>query len=180
MRNYDGNKRFGNTQSPKASANQGSGNQGGSLVQGNLSTADIQRTLDPEFSFDQGKTPGVDTTPVNPPAGGQQQPGFGGTTRPPTGGAVNRDQLDPSIGVSQGGAGGDIDPGFTPGNKTSTGTDVGAVVGAGSSAGGGTIYDWYRKYLNQLGDYKTPSATSQEEMIRKMYEASLAANKSQQ
>lgn len=159
---YDGNKRFGNTQPPEASANQGSGNQGGSLVQGNLSTADIQRTLDPEFSFGPGKTPGADTAPVNPPAGGQQQPGFGGTTRPPTGGA-----------------GGDIDPGFTPGNKTSTGTDVGAVVGTGSSAGGGTIYDWYRKYLNQLGDYKTPSATSQEEMIRKMYEASLAANKSQ-
>lgn len=159
---YDGNKQFGNTQSPEASANQGSGNQGGSLVQGNLSTADIQRTLDPEFSFGPGKTPGADAAPVNPPAGGQPQPGFGGTTRPSTGGA-----------------GGDIDPGFTPGNKTSTGTDVGAVVGAGSSAGGGTIYDWYRKYLNQLGDYKTPSATSQEEMIRKMYEASLAANKSQ-
>lgn len=159
---YDGNKRVGNTQPPEASANQGSGNQGGSLVQGNLSTADIQRTLDPEFSFGPDKTPGVDTTPVNPPAGGQPQPGFGGTTRP-----------------SPGGAGGDIDPGFTPGNKTSTGTDVGAVVGTGSSAGGGTIYDWYRKYLNQLGDYKTPSATSQEEMIRKMYEASLAANKSQ-
>lgn len=159
---YDGNKRFGNTQPPEASANQGSGNQGGSLVQGNLSTADIQRTLDPEFSFGPGKTPGADTAPVNPPAGGQPQPGFGGTTRP-----------------SPGAAGGDIDPGFTPGNKTSTGTDVGAVVGAGSSAGGGTIYDWYRKYLNQLGDYKTPSATSQEEMIRKMYEASLAANKSQ-
>lgn len=159
---YDGNKRFENAQSPEASANQGSGNQGGSLVQGNLSTADIQRTLDPEFSFGPDKTPGADTTPVNPPTGGQQQPGFGGTTRPPTGGA-----------------GGDIDLGFTPGNKTSTGTDVGAVVGAGSSAGGGTIYDWYRKYLNQLGDYKTPSATSQEEMIRKMYEASLAANKSQ-
>lgn len=159
---YDGNKRFGNTQPPEASANQGSGNQGGSLVQGNLSTADIPRTLDPEFSFGPDKTPGADTAPVNPPAGGQQQPGFGGTTRPPTGGA-----------------GGDVDPGFTPGNKTSTGTDVGAVVGAGSSAGGGTIYDWYRKYLNQLGDYKTPSATSQEEMIRKMYEASLAANKSQ-
>lgn len=159
---YDGNKRFGNTQPPEASANQGSGNQGGSLVQGNLSTADIPRTLDPEFSFGPDKTPGADTAPVNPPAGGQPQPGFGGTTRP-----------------SPGAAGGDIDPGFTPGNKTSTGTDVGAVVGAGSSAGGGTIYDWYRKYLNQLGDYKTPSATSQEEMIRKMYEASLAANKSQ-
>lgn len=159
---HDGNKRFGNAQSPEASANQGSGNQGGSLVQGNLSTADIPRTLDPEFSFGPGKTPGADTAPVNPPAGGQPQPGSGGTTRPSTGGA-----------------GGDIDPGFTPGNKTSTGTDVGAVVGAGSSAGGGTIYDWYRKYLNQLGDYKTPSATSQEEMIRKMYEASLAANKSQ-
>lgn len=159
---HDGNKRFGNAQSPEATANQGSKNQGGSLVQGNLSTADIPRTLDPEFSFGPGKTPGADTTPVNPPAGGQPQPGSGGTMRPPTGGA-----------------GGDIDAGFTPGNKTSTGTDVGAVVGAGSSAGGGTIYDWYRKYLNQLGDYKTPSATSQEEMIRKMYEASLAANKSQ-
>lgn len=159
---HDGNKRFGNAQSPEATANQGSKNQGGSLVQGNLSTADIPRTLDPEFSFGPGKTPGADTTPVNPPAGGQPQPGSGGTMRPSTGGA-----------------GGDIDPGFTPGNKTSTGTDVGAVVGAGSSAGGGTIYDWYRKYLNQLGDYKTPSATSQEEMIRKMYEASLAANKSQ-
>ena len=165
-------------QAPEASANHGSGNRGGSLVQGNLSTADIRRRLDPYFGVPD-KTPRADTLPINPPAGGQPKPGFGGITRPPTGGAVNRDPLDPSIGVSQGGAGGDIDPGFTPGNKTSTGTDVGAVVGAGSSAGGGTIYDWYRKYLNQLGDYKTPSATSQEEMIRKMYEASLAANKSQ-
>ena len=164
-------------QAPEASANHGSGNRGGSLVQGNLSTADIRRRLDPGFSRPDPHRAG--TLPVNPPAGGQPKPGFGGITRPPTGGAVNRDPLAPSIGVSQGGAGGDIDPGFTPGNKTSTGTDVGAVVGAGSSAGGGTIYDWYRKYLNQLGDYKTPSATSQEEMIRKMYEASLAANKSQ-
>ena len=172
---YDGNKRFGNTQPPEASANQGSGNQGGSLVQGNLSTADIQRRLDPLFS--RPDTHGADTLPINPPAGGSSNGAAEsymenwtaydgnkrfGNTQPPTGGA-----------------GGDIDPGFTPGNKTSTGTDVGAVVGAGSSSGGGTIYDWYRKYLNQLGDYKTPSATSQEEMIRKMYEASLAANKSQ-
>lgn len=188
---YDGNKRFGNTQPPEASANQGSGNQGGSLVHGDLSTAEIQRRLDPWFS--RPDTHGADTLPINPPAGGSSNGAAEsymenwtaydgnkrfGNTQPQTGGAVNSDPLDPSIGVSQGGTGGDIDPGVTPGNKTGTGTDAGAAGGAGSSAGGGTIYDWYRKYLNQLGDYKTPSATSQEEMIRKMYEASLAANKS--
>ena len=180
---YDGNKRFGNTQFPDASANQGGGNQGGSLVQGNLSTADIPRTLDPEFSFDPGGTPGAATTPVNPPAGGQQQPVFDGTTRPPADGAGNtpgapstpNQPLDPGFGVSPGGttgdsAGGNIDPGFgvSP-DGTSSGTDASSK----------TIYDWYKEYLEKLGGYKTPSATSQEEMIRKMYEASLAANKSQ-
>ena len=182
---YDGNKQFGNTQSPTGGAvnrdpldpsiGVSQGGTGGSLVQGNLSTADIPRRLDPLFS--RPDTHGADTLPINPPAGGS--PNGVAESYMENWTAYDGNKQFGNTQSPTGGAGGDIDPGFTPGNKTSTGTDVGAVAGAGSSAGGGTIYDWYRKYLNQLGDYKTPSATSQEEMIRKMYEASLAANKSQ-
>lgn len=132
--------------------------QNGNIAANPPASTDIPRTLDPEFSFDPGKTPGADTTPVNPPAGGQPQPGFGGTTRPPTGGAVNRDPLDPSIGVSQGGTGG---------------------TGLTGETSGKSLWDRYRESLGSLGDYKTPTANSQEELIRKMYESNLASNKSQ-
>lgn len=47
------------------------------------------------------------------------------------------------------------------------------------ASGGQSLWDRYRGYLNKLGDYKTPTPNSQEDYIRQMYEANLAANKSQ-
>ena len=47
------------------------------------------------------------------------------------------------------------------------------------ASGGQSLWDRYRDYLNKLGDYKTPTPNSQEDYIRQMYEANLAANKSQ-
>ena len=47
------------------------------------------------------------------------------------------------------------------------------------ASGGQSLWDRYRDYLNKLGDYKTPTPNSQEDYIRQMYEATLAANKSQ-
>ena len=162
-------------QAPEASANQGSGNRGGSLVQGNLSTADIRRRLDPFFS--RPGRHGAATLPVNPPAGGKPKPGFGGITRPPTGGAVNRDPLAPSIGAAQG------NTPAAPANGESTAPAAGATgtggTGLTGESSGKSLWDRYRESLNSLGDYKTPTANSQEELIRKMYESNLNSNKSQ-
>ncbi len=47
------------------------------------------------------------------------------------------------------------------------------------ASGGQSLWDRYRGYLNKMGDYKTPTPNSQEDYIRQMYEANLAANKSQ-
>ena len=47
------------------------------------------------------------------------------------------------------------------------------------ASGGQSLWDRYRGYLNKLGDYKTPTPNCQEDYIRQMYEANLAANKSQ-
>ena len=47
------------------------------------------------------------------------------------------------------------------------------------ASGGQSLWDRYRVYLNKLGDYKTPTPNGQEDYIRQMYEANLAANKSQ-
>ena len=52
-------------------------------------------------------------------------------------------------------------------------------TGLTGEASGKSLWDRYRDYLGSLGDYKTPTANSQEELIRKMYEANLASNKSQ-
>lgn len=46
------------------------------------------------------------------------------------------------------------------------------------ASGGQSLWARYRDYLNKLGDYKTPTPNSQEDYIRQMYEANLAANKS--
>lgn len=57
-----------------------------------------------------------------------------------------------------------------------TGTGGTALTGEPS---GKSLWDRYRESLSSLGDYKTPTANSQEELIRKMYESNLNSNKSQ-
>ena len=52
-------------------------------------------------------------------------------------------------------------------------------TGLTGEASGKSLWDRYRESLSSLGDYKTPTANSQEELIRKMYESNLNSNKSQ-
>lgn len=70
--------------------------------------------------------------------------------------------------------------GDTTGGSTGTGS-----TGTGSGTSGSTtpvrrtLMEMYDDYLNQLGGYTTPSAKDQSDLVREMYEANLAANKSQ-
>ena len=70
-----------------------------------------------------------------------------------------------------------------PANGESTAPAAGATgtggTGLTGEASGKSLWDRYRESLNSLGDYKTPTANSQEELIRKMYESNLNSNKSQ-
>lgn len=73
-----------------------------------------------------------------------------------------------------------------PANGQSTAPTTGAgetttptTPDTSGASGGQSLWDRYRDYLNKLGDYKTPTPNSQEDYIRQMYEANLAANKSQ-
>ena len=70
-----------------------------------------------------------------------------------------------------------------PANGESTAPAAGATgtggTGLTNEASGKSLWDRYRESLNSLGDYKTPTANSQEELIRKMYESNLDSNKSQ-
>lgn len=79
--------------------------------------------------------------------------------------------------------------GTTPSADTGTGTASGTGAAAGTTTDTGTtdatgtdsksVLEWYREYLNKLGGYETPSAKDQSDLVREMYEANLAANKSQ-
>lgn len=80
-------------------------------------------------------------------------------------------------------------PGNTP-EAPANGQSTAPAAGAGETttpttpdtsgaSGGQSLWDRYRDYLNKLGDYKTPTPNGQEDYIRQMYEANLAANKSQ-
>lgn len=67
------------------------------------------------------------------------------------------------------------------GESTAPAADATGTGGTGltGEASGKSLWDRYRESLNSLGDYKTPTANSQEELIRKMYESNLNSNKSQ-
>lgn len=70
-----------------------------------------------------------------------------------------------------------------PANGESTAPAAGATgtgnTGLTGEASGKSLWDRYRESLSGLGDYKTPTANSQEELIRKMYESNLDSYKSQ-
>ena len=67
------------------------------------------------------------------------------------------------------------------GESTAPAADATGTGGTGltGEASGKSLWDRYRESLSSLGDYKTPTANSQEELIRKMYESNLNSNKSQ-
>lgn len=67
------------------------------------------------------------------------------------------------------------------GESTAPAADATGTGGTGltGESSGKSLWDRYRESLNSLGDYKTPTANSQEELIRKMYESNLDSYKSQ-
>lgn len=117
---------------------------------------------------------GAGSQPARPSGSGQPDsgtaaPGFGGSTQPPTDSSTGGSGTIDSSGVSDSG---------------STGTDTGAGTGTGTGENvtpvKRTLMELYEDYLNQLGGgYTTPSAKDQSDFVREMYEANLAANKSQ-
>ena len=60
-----------------------------------------------------------------------------------------------------------------------TGTGDTTTSTTPDTSGGQSLWERYQDYLKKLGGYKTPTPNSQEDYIRQMYEANLAANKSQ-
>lgn len=67
------------------------------------------------------------------------------------------------------------------GESTAPAADATGTGGTGltGEASGKSLWDRYRESLSSLGYYKTPTANSQEELIRKMYESNLDSYKSQ-
>lgn len=67
------------------------------------------------------------------------------------------------------------------GESTAPAADATGTGGTGltGESSGKSLWDRYRESLSSLGDYKTPTANSQEELIRKMYESNLDSYKSQ-
>lgn len=100
-------------------------------------------------------TTSADASAANPPAS---------TEAPAAGAGTENTPQAPANGEST-----------APAADAAGSTDTGLT----GEASGKSLWDRYRDYLNKLGDYKTPTANSQEELIRKMYEANLASNKSQ-
>lgn len=117
---------------------------------------------------------GAGSQPARPSGSGQPDsgtaaPGFGGSTQPPTDSSTGGSGTIDSSGVSDSG---------------STGTDTSAGTGTGTGENvtpvKRTLMELYEDYLNQIGGgYTTPSAKDQSDFVREMYEANLAANKSQ-
>lgn len=100
-------------------------------------------------------TTSADASAANPPAS---------TEAPAAGAGTENTPQAPANGEST-----------APAADAAGSTDTGLT----GEASGKSLWDRYRDYLSKLGDYKTPTANSQEELIRKMYDANLASNKAQ-
>lgn len=115
------------------------------------------------------------------------------TTRQSTGGFMHEAGTDngqqtappssteaPAAGAAQGNTPEAPANGESTAPATGTGETTAPTTPDTSGASGGqSLWGRYLEYLNKLGDYKTPTPNSQEDYIRQMYEANLAANKSQ-
>ena len=115
------------------------------------------------------------------------------TTRQSTGGFMHEAGTDngqqtappssteaPAAGAAQGNTPEAPANGESTAPATGTGdTMTPATPDTSGASGGQSLWGRYLEYLNKLGDYKTPTPNSQEDYIRQMYEAHLAANKSQ-
>lgn len=109
--------------------------------------------------------------------------------RPGNNGQWGGDTIDPGFSYPTWPGSGNNNTATLPSNPTGKPTEGGATGGStdtGSTGTSGsttpvrrTLMEMYDDYLNQLGGYTTPSAKDQSDLVREMYEANLAANKSQ-
>lgn len=146
-----------------------------------------QQTLQPKM---KGATQDVDESVQNwlnaKNRGGKPQQMIGGTAQGTETGNGQQTTTPPtSAEAPAAGAGtGNTPEAPTNGESTAPATGTGETTApktpdTSGASGGQSLWDRYRDYLNKLGDYKTPTPNSQEDYIRQMYEANLAANKSQ-
>lgn len=108
----------------------------------------------------QTQKPFATTSAQNAPASSDTAPAVGAGT----GAAQGNTPEAPANGESQ-----------TP----ATGTEGTTPTTPDTSASGKSFWERYQEALRGLGNYKTPTANSQEDYIKQMYDANLAANKSQ-
>ena len=182
--NYGGNKMrrdpFSQANNPAGTAN--AGNAGGMAGQGRPGNkpqdpwdyAGGQRPNGPNGGNGQGpweNRPG-------PWDQGGNQGNNPGNTQPGQPEQPNQPGQNPGTGDAQTPGTGADASGTTPGTDTGTG-DTTTDTGTTGTTGNKSILEWYRDYLNKLGGYETPSAKDQSDLVREMYEANLAANKSQ-
>lgn len=97
---------------------------------------------------------------------------------------ANGESTAPAAGAAAGVAAGSTPGTPASGETTTPATGTGETTtpttpDTSGTSGGQSLWDRYLEYLNKLGDYKTPTPNSQEDYIRQMYEASLAAGKAQ-
>lgn len=106
-------------------------------------------------------------------------------SRPGNNGQWGGDTIDPGFGYPTRPGSGNNNISTLPANPSGNPTDGDAAGSTGTGTSGSTtpvrrtLMEMYDDYLNQLGGYTTPSAKDQSDLVREMYEANLAANKSQ-
>ncbi len=129
------------------------------------------------------QNPAAATSTDSAPASSAAAPAAGAAQGNTTEAPANGQSKAPAAGAAAAPAAGST-PGTPSGEATTPATGTGDTTtpttpDTSGTSGGQSLWDRYREYLNKLGDYKTPTPNSQEDYIRQMYEANLAANKSQ-
>ena len=129
------------------------------------------------------QNPAAATSTDSAPASSAAAPAAGAAQGNTPEAPANGQSKAPAAGAAAAPAAGST-PGTPSGEATTPATGTGDTTtpttpDTSGTSGGQSLWDRYREYLNKLGDYKTPTPNSQEDYIRQMYEANLAANKSQ-
>ena len=129
------------------------------------------------------QNPAAATSTDSAPASSAAAPAAGAAQGNTPEAPANGQSKAPAAGAAAAPAAGST-PGTPSGEATTPATGTGETTtpttpDTSGASGGQSLWARYRDYLNKLGDYKTPTPNSQEDYIRQMYEANLAANKSQ-
>lgn len=132
----------------------------------------------------QVQSPSDMTTSDSAPASSAAAPAAGAASGNTPEAPTNGESTAPAAGAAAAPAAGSTPGTPASGEATTPATGTGDTTTSttpdtSGTSGGQSLWDRYREYLNKLGDYKTPTPNSQEDYIRQMYEASLAAGKAQ-